>query len=69
MEFKDEGEPGLAGWSITLTDSSGTSVSVLTDADGNYVFDPVLAGKYKLSEVVELGWVQTFQLQDLICRS
>lgn len=57
---QDAGEPGLANWEIVLTDTSGASISAFTDGNGNYVFDPVVAGKYTLSEVVTLGWKQTF---------
>lgn len=58
---KDAGDLGLAGWTIVLTDSLGNVVGTkVTDASGDYLFDPVPVGKYTLSENIQLGWKQTF---------
>src|SRR5262249_6392427 len=47
---KDTGEPGLAGWTINLTNSSGTVAgSTVTDAKGNYSFADVAGGLAGLS--------------------
>jgi hypothetical protein len=55
------GEPGLAGWTIRVTDpSTGNVVSTATtDVAGNYsagVFPP---GFYRVSEGMKAGWTQT----------
>ncbi len=55
----DAGEPGLKGWTIELTDSSGTLVTTTTDTNGNYQFALLADDDYKVSEVNQLGWTQT----------
>jgi len=58
-------EPGLAGWTITLS-YQGTHVdTTTTGADGSYVFPldarrmPIRAGSYTLAESQQPGWVQS----------
>ncbi|MEM7662364.1 MAG: SdrD B-like domain-containing protein [Pseudomonadota bacterium] len=50
----DPGEAGIAGVVVTLSgaDASGAAVSrtVITAADGQYVFDDLLAGNYTITE-------------------
>ena len=53
---KDDGEPGLAGWTITLTPGGATMV---TDADGHYCFEGLFTGDYTLTETLQDGWKQT----------
>ena len=53
---KDVGEPGLAGWTITLSPGSSTTT---TDANGNYCFSLLAPGTYTVSEVPQSGWSQT----------
>ena len=56
--LRGSGEPGLAGWTVDLEDSSGNVLaSVLTDSNGNYAFTGVGGGSYQVAEVVptELG--------------
>src|SRR5205823_6507822 len=36
---QDPGEPGLAGWHFTVTRPDGTSISVVTDKNGDVCFD------------------------------
>ena len=55
--MKDPGEPGLPGWTITLTPGS---LSTTTGANGNYCFGPLAPGTYTISETLQPGWVQTF---------
>ena len=50
---KDDGEPGLAGWTITLTPGGATMV---TDADGHYCFSGLFTGDYTLTETLQDGW-------------
>ena len=58
--LRGSGEPGLAGWTVDLEDSSGNVLAtVLTDSNGNYSFTGVGAGTYIVAEVVQTNWVQT----------
>ncbi|MAT39526.1 MAG: hypothetical protein CL946_07965 [Ectothiorhodospiraceae bacterium] len=57
---QDPGEPGMEGWTIELTDCNGTVLqSVVTDANGEYCFENVVAGDYCINEVLQTGWTQT----------
>ena len=56
---KDAGELGLAGWVIKLTNSSGSTVTTTTDANGKYVFSLLADDTYTVSEVLKPGWTQT----------
>ncbi len=47
----DPGETGIIGVPITLTDiSTGADITVLTDANGDYLFEDVLPGTYTVTE-------------------
>ncbi len=54
---KDIGEPGLAGWTISI--SGPASANTVTDANGNYSFANLTAGTYTVSETQQGGWTQT----------
>ncbi|MEX1275236.1 MAG: LamG-like jellyroll fold domain-containing protein [Bacteroidota bacterium] len=55
---KDEGEPGLPGWEISL---NVTGIPpVITDSLGNYCFNNLPPGTYTLTETNQTGWQQTF---------
>jgi hypothetical protein len=60
---QEAGEPGLAGWTITLqgTDGMGgaVDVSTATDAAGNYSFE-VKPGSYQVCEVLQTDWIQSY---------
>lgn len=61
---KDNGEVGLAGWTINLKGPgiNGPIVSTVTDTNGNYSFTGLKAGTYTLSEVMQVAtpaWRQT----------
>jgi hypothetical protein len=54
-------DPGLAGWMIILKNSSGVTIATAyTDPQGNYCFTGLRAGKYKVEEVNQSGWTQTY---------
>jgi uncharacterized repeat protein (TIGR01451 family) len=56
---RNTGEPGLANWTIKITDSSGNTQTTTTDSAGNYSFTVPAPGTYTISEVVQTGWTQT----------
>ncbi|MCS7131973.1 MAG: hypothetical protein NZ934_04530, partial [Hadesarchaea archaeon] len=62
----DASEPGLEGWIIRLLrwdTQSGSWVhlrSEVTGASGGYVFTNLTAGEYRLEEVPQGGWAQTY---------
>lgn len=56
-----EGDPGLAGWSITATrEGSNDSVSLTTGADGSFAFTGLRPGGYAVSEAARAGWTQSY---------
>jgi SdrD B-like protein len=60
--LRDPGEPGLAGFTISLTPASpGTPPlgTVVTDANGQFLFTNVAAGSYILSETQQAGFSLT----------
>jgi len=57
--IRDTGEPGLANWTIKVTDSSGNTQTVVTDSAGNYSFTVPAPGTYTVAEVWQPGWTQT----------
>jgi hypothetical protein len=64
MKFNDsnnnginDGEQGLAGWTITL--EGPVSATTITDSSGEYNFQGLLPGTYTVSETQRGGWTQT----------
>jgi protocatechuate 3,4-dioxygenase beta subunit len=60
----DAGDAGLPNWTIFLdANGNGTldggETNVQTDANGDYSFQNIMAGTYKVREVQQAGWVQT----------
>jgi hypothetical protein len=55
---KDAGEPGLQGWTITL--SGPTTISTTTDSLGAYFLATTVSGNYTLAQTLQAGWQQTF---------
>ncbi|MDZ4803237.1 MAG: LamG-like jellyroll fold domain-containing protein [Candidatus Eisenbacteria bacterium] len=55
---KDNGEPGMLGWTIMLNGPGGP-YTAYTDEQGNFCFNYLLPGSYTLSEVGLPGWIQT----------
>ncbi|GEM_PF-4950491 len=60
---RDNGEPGLSGWTMNLSGSA--SASVLTDVDGNYSFTNLLDGTYKVCEAQQSDWTETAPVNDV----
>jgi hypothetical protein len=56
----DEGEEGLAGWTVNLLDEEGNIVATtVTGEDGSYVFTDAPTGTYTVEEVQQTGWMAT----------
>ncbi len=55
----DAGESGLSGWKINLDHPDGSGGSTITGVNGYYTFENLDPGKYKVSEDLKDGWVQT----------
>ena len=54
-------DPGLPGWTIDLYNSANVELgSQVTGADGSYQFTNLGPDTYKLCEVMQNGWVQTY---------
>ncbi|MCA9198206.1 MAG: carboxypeptidase regulatory-like domain-containing protein, partial [Planctomycetales bacterium] len=61
---RDQGEDGLANWTVYLDQNQNGTLdsgedSTLTDADGKYSFTGLVAGNYRVAEVVRSGWTAT----------
>ena len=57
---RDEGEPGLSGWTVNLYDLAGSLVATQrTNRSGEYRFRNLGPGKYTVEEVRMRGWYQT----------
>ena len=58
--IQDNGETGVANVDVKLFDCSGALLSATqTDANGNYLFDHLAAGSYKIQFVIPNGYVFT----------
>ena len=67
--IKDEGENGLAAWTIYLDSNNNgvldeDEVSTTTDADGNYTFAGLTHGTYTVREQQQEGWDQTLPTEN-----
>ncbi|MDM7934307.1 MAG: SdrD B-like domain-containing protein, partial [Methanothrix sp.] len=66
MKFNDlnangvnDGEPGIAGWSIQLSRDGGVVNATTTGQDGSYRFEGLAPGTYTVAEVEQSGWIRT----------
>ena len=53
---KEANEPGLAGWVIKLKLGNNVIATTTTDINGNYSFNDLALGKYKVRETQKNGW-------------
>jgi beta propeller repeat protein len=63
--IKDEGEPGIEGWTIYLDSNRNGELdtgelSTVTDAEGNYSFTDLTEGLYIVTEEQKPDWTQTY---------
>ena len=64
--FQENGEPGIPGVTVILQTPDGTEVSTTTtDNSGNYLFDNLDAGRYKITVVRPDGFEFTEQFATL----
>jgi Tol biopolymer transport system component len=47
--YQDDTDPGIPNVTITLTYPDGSTVTTVTDANGNYLFEGLLAGQYTVT--------------------
>lgn len=63
-EPKEAGEPNISGWTMRLYDTATNPWTLVdtkvTDGSGAYTFASVPVGSYKVCEVLQSGWIQTF---------
>ncbi len=65
---KETWESGLSGWTIFIdSNSNGTldagETSTVTASDGSYTFTDLSPGTYRVVEVQQTDWIQTFPIQ------
>src|SRR5205823_2636155 len=71
---RDPGEPTLSGWVVFLDNdangqpSAGDAVAT-TDAGGNFRFDNLPPGTYRVREVAQAGWLQSTARLDIVPQS
>ena len=54
---QDEGEAGIEGTRVILTDAEGNVIAeTFTDADGNYCFEDLVPGTFKVTEIQPEGF-------------
>ena len=57
---KDNSEPGIEGWAITLTDSDQILSSATTSSEGAFLFSDLEAETYTVCEGSKTNWTQTY---------
>ncbi len=59
--IKDDGEPGLEGWTINLDKDADGNIdqTTTTDVSGNYSFAVLGPGTYRVREGGQTNWIQT----------
>ncbi|WP_200987580.1 S8 family serine peptidase [Anabaenopsis elenkinii] len=64
---RDENEPSLENWTVYLDGNNNSQldegeVFTTTDADGNYTFNDLRPGTYRVAQVLPEGWQQTYPI-------
>ena len=59
-----DGEPGMGGWTIQLSQEGSTVNSTTTGKDGSYKFVNLMPGSYSVKEVEQSGWARTAPQED-----
>jgi hypothetical protein len=58
---QDPGEPGLPGWTVVISDADGkVATTFTTGAQGTFCAGVPAPATYKISEVPQSGWTQTY---------
>ena len=57
---RDEGEPGLEGWTVNLKSGDTIIATTTTGPDGAYEFTGIVPGSYTVEEVMQSGWTQSY---------
>lgn len=57
--LRDSGEDPLSGWTVTLTDAKGVTLTTRSDSYGTYHFENVAPGTYRLAGQAQAGWQST----------
>jgi hypothetical protein len=58
--FRDPSEPGLAGWTIHVTNPNMNVITMNTGVQGSFCIGVPAPVAYTVSEVPQNGWTQTF---------
>ncbi len=63
--LQDAGEPGIPGWGVILDGTTAweglpVTMSTTTGPNGDYTFQWVAPGSYKVSELAKAGWTPTY---------
>ncbi|MDD5342009.1 MAG: SdrD B-like domain-containing protein [Patescibacteria group bacterium] len=56
----NNGEPGLENWTIQLFEEGKMIGFTDTDPNGHYMFDDLAAGDYRVCEVLQPQWIQSY---------
>jgi hypothetical protein len=60
------GDSPLAGWNITIINSTGYSATDTTGTDGKYEFCGLAPGNYTLDEELKQGWMQVIAPPEIV---
>ncbi len=72
---RDKWDRGIANWSIFLDKNNngkydhGIDILVKTNMHGEYKFDNLVPGTYKVCEIQQSGWIKTFPKTNSLCHS
>ncbi|MCB9137633.1 MAG: right-handed parallel beta-helix repeat-containing protein [Caldilineaceae bacterium] len=59
---REEGEPGLADWSFSVSHGGEGYATIVTDENGQFIFTEMAAGDYEVCEELQSGWTNTTDL-------